>query len=1252
MDRRVSVRSHLVVPFAVLVFALPWTVFGQAQNGTITGTVTDNSGVVPGAMVVATEASNGVSHSAPSNGEGVFRLLSLPPGRYALRVEMEGFKRITLDVLVLSGETRDLGRLSLQVGTLSEAITVTADVTPVQTTASSLQRTVTGDQLTAIQVKGRDIFGMMKILPGVTDTAFSRDFATWQSGRGLSINGASSLNKNTTIDGVPVGEEGGDGTTHITPNIDAIGEVTVITNGYTAENGRQASGLIRIVTKSGTSQLKGSGWYNARRDNWNANDYFRKKQGAEKPFFEVNISGYSIGGPVVIPKLLGNGTEKRLFFFLSQEFIDDIRPTAIVRTNLPTAAERSGDYSQTRLPNGDLQTIIDPLTGQPFPGNIIPANRISTMGQQMLNLLPMPNGILNQQAGQQWTANDARDTTPIHKRKGIVMRMDAVLSSTQRMSVRGLFDRDDSITFNRVAPGIGSHNNVFPGDLLTGSHTKVLSSSMVNEITAGFSHNHYGFRVGTGKLNQSDYTDYYRSNFPFDPPRLEPFGPYGEPKLSRVNLDEYPYMPDMLYGGGTRTNLATCTPAASCPNGFRPWAGNGRPGAGWNENYRYTFQEDLSWTKGVHNFKFGLFTERDSKTEPGSATYAGVYDFGHSADNPLSTGNGFANALLGVFTSYTERTNRIDREHRHWQTDAYAQDSWRVTPQLTLDYGIRVSHLGAIYEVRDMNSAFDPKLFDSSKVPTLYQPYCLTGVAGNQTCATANRRAINPVTGQIVSQAYLGTTVPGSGSISNGMFKGGLPGEKAGWYYNMPYLSYGPRIGMAWDVTGDRKTAIRAAGGIFYNFLNQGQYLWSGVSPLLTQDKIIRNATIDDIANIAKAGTEFASSPQQGNLPDEFPLVLHGNSMKPQKLRPETYYQGNVAFQRDIGFSTTAEIAWVGNYGRHFWRAKETNNVAPNAFANPANLLNNEPVNANLARRDYPGISTVRYLATDEDSLNYNAMQLSVQRRLSHGLQMGLAYTLSKSEGMQGWDWLTEELGGEQGLRDRYYGPPASTIDQIVNVIGVTSPAVRSDRRHMLVVNYSYEIPNIGESRPLRYLFGGWEVAGVTQFSSGNPLDPICGTNAAGVQNTDPSLSGIYISGTNNLTFTNARCELTGEPIYQVARDPNKPEEDQMHFNLNAFRRPKPNGSTGVLGNAPVGVLRHPGYSNWDFTLARRFHLGSRANLRMQLQVYNLFNQVEFVATNAIYTFDANGVNVNPDTGKYVRAANPRNVGLTLRFDF
>jgi hypothetical protein len=1242
MDGKLRIGAWLIAGVIMLIFlAGAASAFAQGTgNGILTGTVADNDGVVPGAMVIATDPTTGLVRSAVSNDQGIFRILSLPPGRYSVRVEMEGFRQINLnDVMLLSGETRDLGRLQLEVGVLTEAVTVTAEVTPVQTTTSPLQRNMTGDQLTMIQVKGRDIFGMMKILPGVVDTTFSRDYAQWNSGRGLSINGGNSLNKNTTIDGVPVGEEGGDGTTHITPNIDAIGEVTVITSGYTAENGRQSSGLIRIVTKSGTNQLKGSGWYNARRDEWNANDYLRKQQGAAKPFFEVNISGYSIGGPVVIPKLIDSrSSEKKLFFFLSQEFVDDIRPTNIVRTNLPTALERMGDFSQTRITNGNIQPIIDPLTGQPFPGNIIPRDRIHPMGQKMLNLLPMPNGILNQQAGQQWTSNDAQSATPIHKRQNFVMRIDTVLSQSKRFSVRALFDRDDHTRFNRVAPGIGSVNNMFPGDLVTGTFTQVLSSSMVHEVTAGYSHNHWGFRVGTGKLTDSDYTSLYRSSVGLDPPRLEPFGPYRDSHLGRVQIDEYPYLPDMLFGGGTRASLATCSggySATQCPNGYRP-SGNDGPLPRRNENYRFTFQDDLSWTKGRHSFKFGFFTERDSKTSPGSNEYAGVYNFGHSGDNPLSTGNGFANALLGIFTTYTERNNRLDAENLHWQSDAYAQDSWRITPRITFDYGLRVTHHGAVYEGRNMNSAFDPNLWDRRQAPILFQPYCLTRVSGDQTCATANRRAINPLTGEIVSQAYAGTTVPGSGSIANGMFTGGLPGKKSGWYYDMPALSWGPRVGVAWDVTGDGKTAIRAAGGIFYNFINRSQYLYAG-GPLIATDKVVRNATIDDVAAFARAGTQFAESPQTGNIPAHYPLTVYGNQAPQGKLQPEKNYQGNIAFQRDIGFNTTAEIAWVGNFGRQFWRIKNSNNIPPYAYANPANRFNNEPIAENFLRRDYPGMGTIRYLTTDEDSLNYNALQLHVQRRLHRGLQMGVAYTLSKAEGMQGYDWATEELFGEQGLRDRYYGPPSVSQTQ--------------DRRHILVIHYSYEIPNPTPNIPLlKQAFAGWEAAGVTHFTTGNPLDPVCGTNLSGVENTDPSFSGLFTAAST--TSSNGRCELTGEPIFSgFTRDPNLPEEDQMHFNLNAFRRPKPNGSVGNFGNAPVGVLRHPSWSNWDFTLARRIRVGGRANLRIQLQVYNLFNQVEFTELNALYLFSATG-NVSPNTGKYTQTTNPRNVGITMRLDF
>jgi hypothetical protein len=241
-------RKRLGLASCVLAIVLAGVATAFAQgNGVITGTVVDKDGVVPGATISATDTATGVVRKAVSDDRGVFRLLSVPPGRYHIKIEVEGFKTITVDDFpLLHGESRDLGKLTMSVGALSESLTVTAEVTPVQTSASQLQRTVTGDQLTMIQVKGRDVFGMMKILPGVVDTTASRDFAQWSSGRGLSINGGNSLNKNTTIDGVPVGEEGGDGTTHITPNIDAVGEVTVITSGYTAETAASRAASFRL----------------------------------------------------------------------------------------------------------------------------------------------------------------------------------------------------------------------------------------------------------------------------------------------------------------------------------------------------------------------------------------------------------------------------------------------------------------------------------------------------------------------------------------------------------------------------------------------------------------------------------------------------------------------------------------------------------------------------------------------------------------------------------------------------------------------------------------------------------------------------------------------------------------------------------------------------------------------------------------------------------------------------------------------
>jgi hypothetical protein len=475
---------------------------------------------------------------------------------------------------------------------------------------------------------------------------------------------------------------------------------------------------------------------------------------------------------------------------------------------------------------------------------------------------------------------------------------------------------------------------------------------------------------------------------------------------------------------------------------------------------------------------------------------------------------------------------------------------------------------------------------------------------------------------------------------------------RAGQYNNLRPISWGPRVGFAWDLFGDGKTALRGATGMFYNLFNRSYYRFRG-GPLVSIQRQILQAHISDIALVSSADNPGVT-PQSTNIPFGLPLNLYGNQVAPTPLQAERHYQANLALQRDLGFNTVAEVAWVGNFGRQYRALKSMNNVPINAYADPANLFNREAKSANFLRRDYPGLGSIGYTTTDDVGLNYNSLQLSVQRRLSQGLQMGMAYTLAKADGMRGWDFMTDELFGPAGLRDRYYGPQ-TTSDQ------------GQQRRHVLVVNYSYQIPEI-DKPVLRWILGGWEASGVTQWLTGDPINPSCGSDDPnGVANNDPSLSGVGV-----------RCEYVPGQSLLSGFDPQRGVgglaiEDQAHFNVNALQRPLPfgtsfnedglvaPGSTGNLGNVGWGPLRNPGWSNWDFTLARRIpvNIGRGGNARIQLQFYNVFNQVQFNRMNASFNFnDVNatggfgGDNASENTGKYDRTQNPFNFGVTIRFDY
>lgn len=1226
-----------IVPFAERLAA-------QAGSATLTGSIVDaQGGALPGATVTVTEQATTAARTITSDRDGVFRIPALAPGRYHLDITMEGFSPLKVtDVSLAPAEVKSLDKIELAIGQISESVVVAATAA-VQTATSSRMGTVTAEQLTNIQMKGRDVWGMLAVIPGVQDTNMNRSFTTWTSMAEITINGSPNTSKVVIIDGVNVIDELGT-QAQVNPNIDAVGEVQVISSGYTAENGRSSGGLIIMTTKSGTNQLKGSTWYNARRKEWRANEYFREKNNQAKADYRVNIPGYSLGGPVIIPKLLDRG---KAFFFVSQEFTDDLRPATFSRTNYPTALERQGDFSQTYFGNangpgqGTLVQIINPDTGQPFPGNKIPAScagiagcvngYMHPLGQQMLNLLPMPNGYFDPANNQYNAFNYGVDTFPYHSRTNNTLRIDGVLNSAVRGSYRFIKDREDNISNNVFAPGIGWANNAVPGYISTGSFTQVLGSNLVNETTVGFAHNSYAWYADDGKYNE-DYRQYYRGAAGIDPPRLEPFGAFRDPQgLGYDQSDEYPYLPAMTYGanGQTRLNLASYNPGRAA-NRILPAA---------NRNDRWTFTNDLSWTRGRHNFKFGFLAEWASKTEPLSPDYAGTYAFGHNAQNPFSTGNGYANALLGVFTTYTELTNRVDRDRRHWQTEGYVQDSWRVRSGLTLDYGVRLTHTGSYFDTRQSTAGFYEPNFSMGQAPRLYRPTCTTPVPGNQTCPANNQRAFDPANpGALLPSAYIGNIVPGAGSQINGMIADGYPGMRPGEYFKFTPFVAAPRVGFAWDINGNGKQALRASTGTFYAIPTRGAWEgFVGTAPAAF-NRQVRWATFEDIQNFSTSGKTFVETP------------INAQYAGGETRSLEKSYNLNVTYQREVGFSTTAEVAYVGSWTYTGGRTEDINRPVNNVYllGDPSRMFNGNGLDTNLLRTNYPGLGSIMQWKDAKDghtvnnnTLRYNALQMNVQRRLNRGLQMGMAYTLARGVGWSGYnpDYLDADPTGALN-KLRLWGPTTN------------------DRTHNLVINYSYALPSPTAS-VMKAILGDWMVSGVTKYLSGAPTQPTCTSNNTGITSTNPTLT----------PGATAACVYTGAPLF-VARDPNLPEEDQLHFNPAAFAMAAPISATiGNFGDVPLGILRQPSFWNWDLTLQRRFPIpagGRQVQARLQLQLYNIFNTAQFTNLDTALTFqdDPNvpGVDnlrlTNTTAARYIVPNNgtganpPREFGLTIRLDF
>ena len=1123
---------------------------GQTVSGVVSGSVVDSTGlVVPGATVQLINENTGDSRTQTSNESGDFVFSTVLPGTYTVAVEALGFKRVERRNLNVTGAERLRARpFVMEVGSMTESITVTAEGTPVQTGSAERSAVVTSDQMAALMSKGRVFLTLLRVLPGIQPNGdpYSIRVTMFPNVQGLR-NSYSTV----SMDGASVNDLGDMRTMGAPTNMDAISEVKVLMSNYRAEYGRTAGAMINAVTKSGSKQFHGTGYYYKRHEEFNANYFFNNLNGVPKPRYRYDTWGGTIGGPVILPGF--NKNRDKLFFFFSEEYLPSKFPFALVRATVPTAAELNGDFSQTLDTGNRLVVIKDPTTGQPFAGNKIPADRINHNGQVLLGAFPDPNHTDRAISGgnYNYTFQELRR----QKQTNEVFRTDYNATNNIRMFFRGSVYRAPQVGHIGAMAAWGMLETAFKYSTDTGTFHVIynISPTMVNEFSASGHH----------VVQQAS-----------------PNNPADVRKLSRTALG---YNQPQLYPGLNPLDLIPLASFGGVPNGAS-FSGDRRYPLKRADNV-FDFTDNLTKIHGGHTMKAGIFVERVRYNGAAQGLNFGTFDFARDANNPLDSNYAYSNALLGNFKSYQESSTRIAPIGRGTTLEWFLQDSWRATKKLTLDLGVRFSRYTP-YAQKDGNAAgFIPQEYDLGNSPRLYYP------ALN---AAGKRVAFDQVTGEYAPALLIGAFVPGTGDPANGMVVDDGTRYPRGLMEPQGVLP-APRIGFAYDLTGDGKTAIRGGFGITYNTRERVLLLDINQVPPVQYNPTIYYGSIDALTE--SAGTLFPSSSAG--------LALNGNA--------PSVYSMSFGIQRDIGFHTVLDVAYVGNLGRHLLQAHNINRLPYGELFKPEHKDPTSSSGAPLAGvyfRPYPGYTEL-WIDEHGSSSNYNSLQVQANRRFSRGLQFAVAWTWSHS-----LDYASNDWGSVAHYVDRRewdYGP--SDFD-------VT---------HTATVTWLWDIPKatrLVSNRVVGAVFDNWRLSGVATFSTGRPT----GVSFSTVDGADLTGGGDGI-----------RIVMNGDP-----RLPKSERTFDQWFDTSAFARPE----KGTIGNSQRNPLRKPGTNNFDLSFFKEVPVTERARFQLRWEMYNAFNHTQFSGYNTSARFDAAGNQISATFGRVNSAAGARTMQGSLRFMF
>ena len=1119
-----------------LALLLPSTLFAQRTAASIRGTVRDaTQAVLPGVTVTATNEDTGLVRSVVSNDQGAYSVADLPIGRYRVEAELLNFRKASRTNVVLRVADEFSIDFELAAGDVKDTVNVVASDTPVRLLGGDVSGVITGEQVRELPLNGRNFLQLATLMPGVS----APDFLNVKDkgllgGSDLSVSGSDVTANLWTVDGANNNDVGSNRTILVYPSLEAIQEFKILRNNYGPEYGGAGGAQINIVTSSGTNRFAGSAFYSGRSDALNAKNYFLKKADQPKDELTRNDFGGSVGGPIVRDKL---------HFFGNLEWnVEDrgtVRPSFV-----PTQAERTGDFSGPRIPGCTLAAPIDPRTGQPFPGNRIPADRISPAGRAFLNLYSLPNVTPTGGSCNNWVTSVV---SPINYSQ-LSGRADWSISNATRLMLRYTQD-----SWKNDAPSIQTNlwgDDQFPGvdsnwDQPSKSFVVSLNQTLGNTATntLQFSYSANKIEITRGGEDLSLHEAVVNTLLPINPYSTKQYG----------NETGHPVF----------------------------WGGSGYPTL-WNEapflnnQDLFIIKDDYTKVFGKHFLKGGVLASFNKKNEDTDGNGSSQHSrFWGSTGTGLggTTQNILADFLLRDMTfGFSEASAGRSAPQRWRDLEMYAADSWQVTHAFTFDYGLRYSLL------------YNPTVTDdriTSFVPALFNP-----ALGNDPC----NGLIQP---------------PGSNWCQDAGARGGTDGPN-GSLMEQDLNNFAPRLGFAWDLQGNGRSAIR--GGIGQFFLRERL---TPVLSIATNPPFVRTIggerKLDSTAS--PCPTCFGSglgAPTRGREVD---------------MRTPNNWQWNLTYQQEVFRRSSFEIAYVANHGYDLLKIHVANQVLTGDVNNNGRddrneyiLTNNAALrqfgvfgNNNIGLWDHTGKST------------YHSLQSQFVSRFGRGSQFQVSYTLSRSRA----NFAMTDSGQLAGNTTR--------LDNQDPDLDWGRP--ETGRTHIFNSSLIWMLPTLEDESPLkRALLGNWEIAGILGAGTGQPFTAFAGQLGSGLTG-GPSGTGFADNQRPN-RVSGEDCRASGGVDEQII--------NPRAYTLDGFM-------LGTIGNAERGDCTGPGYFQTDLAFYKNFPLRNGVKVQFRWDIFNIFNNTNFLFQNLDSTMDPSAVVLNAAQTQIVSATIPTSFGQATR---